>query len=161
MVCMFGIGVIECTWLASDPSYWTTNMEWPVLLKLGALPMASILSLGLMIQLFSGPDPVRCAKCTFLSGFELFGLAALFAFVACARLFTHWVHQSAVDLLNPYVHPGTPAFCWSFITLLLLPQLLIAALGGWIIYRYQISISIDVRRRRYERSGSMLASPGL
>jgi hypothetical protein len=159
MIVMYGIGLMECAWLASDPTYWTTHMEWPVLLKVGALPMASLLSLGLMIQLFSGPG--CCLGTYYLTGFELFGLPALFVFVACARLFSEAMYQAGFNVLKPYFHPGEPAFCWSFIGLLLLPQLAIAMLGGWLACRYQITISINVKRRRHEGDGSMLPSPGV
>jgi hypothetical protein len=117
-----------------------SGMEWPELLDLGARPMASILAIGLvpLLKARSG----RSGKRPFLVGFEIFGVAALFLYIACAWLFTHPIHDSVGNLLERFVSSGRPLFPWSLMAIFLLPQLLIALLGGWLSTRYRVTVRI-------------------
>jgi hypothetical protein len=156
---MLGLGALECLWLTSDRVYWTTNLIWPELIVISAAPMVGVLGLGLVLLLYASPG--RFGGRSFLTGFEVFGMAALFIYVACSRLFTSSIHKAAENLLSPYVTPQTPLFSLALVALFLVPQLMIALVGGLLTCRYQIRISIDVKRRRYDADGPMLASQGL
>jgi hypothetical protein len=159
MISMLAIGVLEGAWLTSEPAYWTTNVLWPELLIKSAGPMAGILGLGLILLLLSGSP--RSAERSFLTGFVAYGMGALFVYVPCSRLFTSAIYQGADNLVKQFVLPGTPTFSLAFIALFLVPQLLIAVLGGALSSCYQIKISIAVQRRRPDGDGAMLASQGL
>jgi hypothetical protein len=65
----------------------------------------------------AGPDGRR-----FLAGFEAFGVAALFVYLGCARLFTRSIRDGVEDVLERIISPGSPSFPWSVMILFLLPQ---------------------------------------
>ena len=133
---MFVVLVIAFNLYAGGPFYGPNGMEWLALLSSGAVPMASILAVGLVVLLKkpSGPPGGR----RFLSGFETFGAAALFFYIACALLFPEAIHRKLADLLMRFIWTGRPLFSWSLMALCLLPQLLVALLGGWLNTRYRI-----------------------
>jgi hypothetical protein len=111
-------------------------MEMSSLLSSGALPMASILAVGLFV-LMKPPSGRRGGR-RFLAGFEAFGVAALFLYIASACLFSEAIHQDLGDLLKRAIWPGRPLFSWCLMALCVLPQLLVALLGGWLNTRYRI-----------------------
>ncbi len=78
--------VLAVNLAAGGPFQGLAGMEWPSLLNSGALPMASILAVGLvaLMKSRSGQGGGR----RFLAGFETFGVTALFLYIGCARLFT-------------------------------------------------------------------------
>jgi hypothetical protein len=121
---------------AGGPFYGLTGMEGLSLLSSGALPMASILAVGLVV-LMKRPTG-RPGGRRILAGFEAFGVAALFLYLACTGLFPETIHQKLGDLLKRIIWPGRPLFSWCLMALCLLPQLLVALLGGWLNARYRI-----------------------
>ena len=114
------------------------------LLVLGALPMANVLTVGLLIgQRRPGSRP-------FLLGFEAFGVMALALYVAL-------VSFSPQTVVNPYLKPllqpititigqnrpvvliATLGFVG--VVMLSLPQLTFALMGGLLSRRYRITIT--------------------
>jgi hypothetical protein len=128
--------VLAINLAAGGPFYGPNGMEMFSLLSSGALPMASILAVGVFV-LMKVPSGRRGGR-QFLAGFEAFGAAALFVYIASARLFSEAIHQELGDLLKRVIWPGRPLFSWCLMALCLLPQLLIALLGGWLNTRYRI-----------------------
>jgi hypothetical protein len=118
------------------PFYGPTGMEGLSLLSSGALPMASILAVGLVVLMKRPPGRLDGRR--FLAGFEAFGVAALFLYIAFARLFPETIHQNLGDLLKRVLWPGRPLFSWCFMILCVMPQLLVALLGAWLNARYRI-----------------------
>ena len=51
----------------------------------------------------------------------------------------------AGELLKPYISTGTPLFPWSLTAMFVLPQLLIALVGGWFNTRYRLTLRIERR----------------
>jgi hypothetical protein len=132
--------------LAAGELYWApgpSDMAWPDLMNFGARPMASVLAVGLLALLLNRSE--RLGGRRKLVGFEVFGVAALFSFIACARLFTLAMHEGAADLLKPFISPGSILFPWTFMAMFLFPQLLIASVGGWFNQRYHVTIRIERR----------------
>jgi hypothetical protein len=128
--------VIAVNLAAGGPFYGPSGMEMLSLLSSGALPMASILALGLVL-LMKQPSG-RIGGRHFLAGFEAFGVTALFLYIASARLFFDTIHQFLGDQLKRIIWPGRPLFSWGLMVLCLSPQLLVALLGGWLNARYRI-----------------------
>jgi hypothetical protein len=108
----------------------------------GALPMANILAIGLIRLLTERNRRGRTRP--FLVGFEGFGGVALLLFVACTWGAAEPIHHGVDDVLRPLsLRPGNPLFLAGAVTLLLLPQLALASVGGWLVRTY----SIVVKRR--------------
>jgi hypothetical protein len=128
--------VLAVNLAAGGPFYGPNGMEMSSLLSSGALPMASVLAVGLFV-LMKLPSGRRGGR-RFLAGFEAFGVAALFLYITSARLFSEAIHQDLGDLLKRVIWPGRPLFSWCLMALCLLPQLLVALLGGWLNTRYRI-----------------------
>jgi hypothetical protein len=133
---MFVILVLAVNLSVGGPFYGPTGMEGLALLTSGALPMANILAVGLVV-LMKRPTGPRGGR-RFLAGFEAFGAAALFFYIACAQLFPEAIHRKLGDLLIQITWRRSPMFSWSLMALCLLPQLLVALLGGWLNARYRI-----------------------
>jgi hypothetical protein len=70
----------------------------------------------------------------------------LFFYIVSARIFTVQIHEGAGDLLKPYISTATPLFPWSLIAMFLLPQLLIALVGGRFNTRYRLTLRIEPRQ---------------
>jgi hypothetical protein len=133
---MFVILVLAVNLTIGGPFFGPNGMEWLALLSSGAVPMASILAVGLVVLTRRPTGPISQRR--FLAGFEAFGTAALSFYIACALLFPEAIHRKLVDLLMQYIWTGRPLFSWSLMALCLLPQLLVALLGGWLSSRYRI-----------------------
>jgi hypothetical protein len=133
---MFVILVLAVNLSVGGPFYGPKGMEGLALLSSGALPMASILAVGLVVLLNRRLGPPGGRR--FLAGFEAFGAAALFFYIACALLFPEAIHRKLADLLMQYIWTGRPLFSWALMALCLLPQVLVALLGGWLNARYRI-----------------------
>jgi hypothetical protein len=113
-------------------------------LMLGALPMANILAVGILI------GRRRPGSLPFLLGFEIFGTLVLALFVVSLILFDGelWVFQltsvvkpiaDAVDAFPPFV--SIPVLCSATMGMLLLPQVILALLGGFFSRTYRITIT--------------------
>jgi hypothetical protein len=135
--------VAALNFAAGDAYYGPPDMAWPDLINFGARPMASILAVGLLALLFNRSE--RPAGRRYLVGFEVFGVVALFCYLACGRIFTLPIHEGAGDFLKSYISTGTPLFPWSITAIFLLPQLLIALVGGWFNTRYCLTLRIERR----------------
>ena len=68
-------------------------------------------------------------------------------YIACTVLCPEAIHQKLGDLLMRLIWTGRPFFSWCLMALCLLPQLLVALLGGWLNTRYRIV------RREAENTG--------
>src|SRR5438270_11118889 len=90
------------------------------LIVFGALPMANLLAVGLIVVVNSRPD--RGGRSPALVGFEVFGVAALLLFLGCSVLAIHTIHEGVVDVLQPVgLRPGGPMFLAWAVALLVLP----------------------------------------
>ena len=72
-------------------------------------------------------------------------MAAIFFYLAFSGIFTQTIHQSVLGGLKLYLSPANPLFSFALMSILLLPQLLIAVLGGWLNNRYQFRLQIERR----------------
>jgi len=116
------------------------------LIIFGALPMASVLAIGLYPILRSHHEPKRDRPG--MVGFEIGGLAALLAFLVCSLILTRPLHDGVGDLLRAIgLGPPGPVFLTAAVVLLLVPQLAVALLGVWLYRRYDIRVKIIVERR--------------
>ena len=146
--------VLAVNLAAGGPFYGPNGMEWLSLLSSGALPMASILAVGLVV--FMKRPSGRLGRRRFLAGFEAFGAAALYLYIASAYLFPETIHQNLGDRLKRIIWPGRPLFSWCLMVLCLLPQLFVALLGGWLNARYRI-----VRREAENTESSLGGTSGV
>ena len=105
----------------------------------GALPMANILAIGLFRLLTERNRRGRTRS--FLVGFEVFGGVVLVVFLACTWVAADPIHHGVDDVLRPlFLRPGNPLFLVGAVTLLLLPQLALASVGGWLGRTYRIVV---------------------
>jgi hypothetical protein len=113
-----------------------------IVLVLGALPMANVLAVGLLIgQQRPGSSP-------FLLGFETFGAMALALFIALASCVPRAI---VMDYLVPFVRPMeriigrdrplvfVPIVCLGCVVMLGWPQLAFALIGGFLCRRFKIT----------------------
>lgn len=143
---MAAVLVIAVNLAAGDFYYGSPGMEWSTLINFGARPMASILAIGLvpLANIRSGRDGDRL----FLTGFEVAGVGALLLYVACAGVFTRSIHDGIGNLMDRVFSRGSPLFPWSLMGVLVLPQLFVAWLGGWVNTRYLVRFNVQVERRK-------------
>ncbi len=112
----------------------------------GVLPMANILAIGLF-RLWAVRNG-RGRPRPFLVGFDIFGGVALLLFLACALLAIDSLHDGVGDVLRSLsLRPGDPSFLTGAVAILLLPQVALASVGGWLVRSYRIEIKIVVERR--------------
>ncbi len=109
--------------------------QWPDLVQGGVRPMASVLGIGLLPLLAARSPRVRSRP--FVAGFEIVGILGVLTYLACAVVFTREIHELVFDNLKQFVSPGSTIFPWSILLIFLAPQLLIAAVGGWLNAWYQ------------------------
>jgi hypothetical protein len=110
-------------------------------LRLGALPMANVLVLALVLG-------HRRRGSRFFQGFEVFGATALALYVAAVSLFTEELVPPFLDLLMPLVvtlRNGTTLSTLGVLivestvaVILLLPQVAIALIGGFLFLNFRI-----------------------
>src|SRR5262245_49203367 len=129
--------VIAVNVAAGDVYFGAVGDDWADLLNFGARPMASLLAIGAVPALRATLG--RTSGRPFLVGFEAFGLAALFFFVVFTGIFAHSIHQGLGTLLPRLVSPITPLFPWSITAILVLPQMMVALLGGRRIARGRLA----------------------
>ena len=124
------------------------------LLILGALPMANVLAVCLLIS------RRQRQNLPFLLGFVTFGAVALAIYVALTGLFGHGSNNLYLYLLDSYLDPVVlpleeyrgqfngfvfiPILCVVYVIMLFLPQAAFGLLGGSISRRFKITIT---RRR--------------
>jgi hypothetical protein len=110
-------------------------------LLMGALPMANVLMLALVIG-------HRRQGSRFFLGFEVFGATALAFYVAAVSLYTEELVPPFADLLSPLViafRNGTTLSTLGVLivesaaaVILLLPQVAIALIGGFLFRNFRI-----------------------
>lgn len=129
-----------------------TNPVIGKLILIGSIPMASILVLGLP-SLIRGITR-RGRRHPFLVGFEAVGWTVLLLYTGGAILFPKSV-ATAIDsagelLIRPTGlenHPAWRSFVLCLaVLMLLLPQLVVALVVGWVNQRFKITITIERRR---------------
>jgi hypothetical protein len=127
----------------------------PIVFALGVIPMATVL---LLCALMGLPGLFRDGtSSSFLFGFEVFGWASVFVFIACCALATSLV-DAYFRILVSKIEPafiaclaGAPEWlvflsALSCVAVIFsLPELLLALIGGWLTRRLGITI---VRQRR-------------
>ena len=111
-----------------------------VLLALGAIPMASVLAIGLIIGYR------RHGSRPFLPGFESFGAMALALFAAAAVLFGGKMLESYtrifIDPLSKIIGPDRPLIHIPVAYAAFgLPQVAFALMGGFLSRKYRITIT--------------------
>jgi hypothetical protein len=132
-----------------------TNTVIGALLVFGSMPMASILVLGIpsLVRGFTGRGKIR----PFLAGFEGVGWTILLVYTGSASLFPESV-AGAIDLSSQFLmsligldtadgpDPDRQLFgLFVVVLILLLPQLFVALVGGWLNQRFKIRITIERR----------------
>jgi hypothetical protein len=128
--------------------------DFAELVVFGALPMANILAIGLIGILKSRRE--HGAIRPGLVGFEVGGIAALVLFLCIAYGFTSAIHRGVGGMLGAMnLRPG-PISAPIASALILLPQVALASLGGWLGRRYKIRLKVSVERRESPEPGSVL-----
>jgi hypothetical protein len=116
--------------------------SWAELLLLGALPMANVLAVGLLVA------QQRPKSRPFLLGFETFGAAALALFAVLVICFRRETVTPYVDLAlrpvfriigldPPWVYVLTA--CFVIVVVLGLPQLAVALIGGFLSRKFKVT----------------------
>ncbi|MGO9464492.1 MAG: hypothetical protein ACLQIB_08985 [Isosphaeraceae bacterium] len=111
----------------------------------GALPLANMLAIGLLYAFHQRsrhnnipPSLVR---------FEVWGWAALVAWIGCFALFTEPIHNVADRLAKSIISPNTSLSALAFLALLigflLLPPLSVALVGSRFSARYRIRLAFE------------------
>ena len=141
---MFAVAIAALDFWVILPNLGSLVGETETYLLLGALPMANVLAVGMVIgQQRPGSSP-------FFLGFEAFGAMALAVYVVLARSF----HREVVGpYLRPLVDPIydtigfhrpfilIPVLCSVGVLMLGWPQLAFALLGGFLFRRFEITIA--------------------
>jgi hypothetical protein len=116
------------------------------LAALGIPPMASLLVCSLIFAL---RGLWKCGEShPFFVGFEMIGMVALVAFVVLTNWFMDPVWGSLGHIKGIFMNvmsaeaAETPALCVD-LTVFLLPQLFLAALGGWLLQRLGVKLVIE------------------
>jgi hypothetical protein len=126
------------------------------LIAIGSLPMAGILMLGIpsLVKGLSGQGKVR----PFLNGFEGVGWTIMFVYTGSAIQFPESIAGQFESVFNFLMKvmgwvaadasDASWQLFWLFVSILipLLPQLVIALIGGWLNQRFEIRITIKRRR---------------
>ena len=116
------------------------------LIFFGALPMANLLAIGLY-RLWTERNGQGRTR-LFLVGFEVFGGVALLLFFVCTWVAPDSLHDGVGDFLGSLsLGPGGPLFLAGAVVILLLPQLALASVGGWLVSRYKIEVKIVIEGR--------------
>jgi hypothetical protein len=115
-------------------------------LKFGAIPMVNVLAVGLLIG-YAGRGRMNRR---FLWGFEVFGTIALALFIAIACLYADSLIMPYLMLVEPLVQRNGPYITtigkligYSACTVMLvLPQVVVAGIGGFLTRNFRISGSV-------------------
>ncbi len=154
---IMAITVIAAIDLAAIRALDQTSTVTGALIVFGSMPMASILVLGIpnLVKGATGRGKIR----PFLAGFEGVGWTVLLVYTASAVLFAESIVESiavAALFLLSLIGLETAAYrtdaagqlfgLFIFVLFLLLPQLFIALVGGWLNQRFKIRIAIERRQ---------------
>ena len=149
---MFGVAIVALD-LGVIRACFDSPSRWSDYLLPGALPMANVLAVGLLI----GHQRPRSSP--FLLGFETFGAAALALYVALTIcLIDNWGMSTPYEvMLWSYLSPvldrtdavvgreqvflATLVSCFVGAVMLGWPQLAFALLGGFLARRYRVTIT--------------------
>jgi hypothetical protein len=113
-----------------------------------SMPMASVLVIGIptLVRCFLGRGKMRL----FLNGFEGFGWTILLFFTGMAWLAPIWFAEAVAIIWGwSGLTERRDSFWQSFIFfdmfLCLVPQLLIALIGGWLVGMFKIRVTVERR----------------
>ena len=127
-------------------------VELSELIVFGALPMANVLALGLYPILMSR-NRHEGGRSGWV-GFEVGGLVALLVFLACSLTMTHPLNENVSHLLRALGFvPGPVFLVVGAVVLLLVPQLALALLCGWLCRTYKFRVSVIIERRSHSDAG--------
>jgi hypothetical protein len=139
-IAALNFATVRAVWGGSGPT--------PGLLAFGALPVASVLVIGLLV------GRKRPASRPFLLGFVMFGVAALAIYIFLSIFVAEQTLMPYVSLIleplmritgrvpsDAYIAAIYPAA----VVTLGVPQLVFALLGGYLSRRYKVTITIDRR----------------
>ena len=120
------------------------------LILFGSMPMASILLFGLpsLVRALVGRGKI----CPFLMGFEAVGWAFLLVYAGSVTLYPDSIAVNLskafellpIDYNTPFWQSWQGIFC--DMLFLLIPQLVVALIGGWLNQAFKIRISIERRQ---------------
>jgi hypothetical protein len=151
------------------------------LIAIGSVPMAGLLLLGLPSLIWGSSG--RGESRLLLAGFEGIGWTTLLAYTGSAILLPESVAAGTASIAEALVSVAeallkvlgldtvvgfNPAWPWFGLLLplliLLLPQLVIALIGGWLNHRFEIRMIIKRRRSHhgaYGASGERFCTPSV
>ena len=115
---------------------------------LGVPPMVGVLACGLL-PLIRGLRRGQCPPS--LVGFEVFGVLGLLLYLTCAVWFPEWIGRYLDITLSPLAghfnnfdnEASDSVILLLFPPFLLLPQILLALLGGWLFNKLGIKLIIE------------------
>jgi hypothetical protein len=110
------------------------------MLLLGGLPMANLLAIGLLPLLLGRPGG-RGARPSVV-GFEVVGWATLLLYASFASHRPEALREAVVVALGSLRTHGNAAFLTAVMVALLLPQISLSLLGGWLNGRYDARVAI-------------------
>jgi hypothetical protein len=110
------------------------------MLLLGGLPMVNLLAIGLLLLLPGrlGGGGARPS----VVGFEVVGWSTLLLYAAFASHRPEALREAAVVALGSLRTQGNAAFLTAVMVALLLPQVSLSLLGGWLNGRYDARVAI-------------------
>jgi hypothetical protein len=126
LMALVAIVALDCSIIQAYRGHPPLEPNLADLLVFGALPMANLLSLGLVALL--GGRPRRGPGRRTLARLEVFGGVALLVFLACAWLAAGPIHDGVGEFLRP-LGMGSPLFLSAAALTLLLPQVGLALAG--------------------------------
>ena len=140
------IAALDFTAIRALLGPYTNSLEYQktMLLLLGALPMANVLAVGMLI------GQRRPASRPFLLGFEAFGAMALALSIALASCFPEEVVMRCLvpfgDLVEKIIGPNRPfvfipILCLVAVVVLGGPQVAFALMGGFLSRRFKIAVT--------------------
>jgi hypothetical protein len=86
-----------------------------------------------------------------LVGFEFVGWLALLLYDSCALYHPDALRAGVVRALGSLRALGNPAFLTTVVAALLLPQLSLSLLGGWLNGRYDARVTVPWPSSRHDR----------
>ena len=110
------------------------------LLLLGGLPMANLLAIGLLPLLLGDPG-CRGARPSVV-GFEVVGWVTLLLYASLVSHRPEALREAVVVALGSVRIHGNVAFLTAVMAALLLPQISLSLLGGWLNGRYDLKVAI-------------------
>ncbi len=125
--------------------FWAWQRQLFELIVVGALPLANMLAIGLLYGFHQRSGHKNIPPSLVL--FEVWGWAALLAWIGCFALFTEPIHNAADRFARSIISPNTSLSGLGFLALLvgvlLLPPLAVALVGSRMRARYRIRLVIE------------------